>query len=168
MVAIHTNVLHIANIVEESVVDGPGVRYVIFIQGCPHACPGCHNPHTYSYQGGRLVDINTIFDDIIKNPLVCGVTFSGSEPFLQSNHLAKLAKRFKFVGYHLLNYTGFLFEDLLIDKNYLFFLKLLEVIDGPFVLQEKSFMLRFCGSHNQRVIDVHSFLSQNKVILCSW
>lgn len=164
-----SDMIRLASIAEESVVDGPGLRYVIFTQGCIRACPGCHNPQTHSFQGGKLVNIDTIFNDIKKNPLIRGVTFSGGEPFLQSNSLVNLAKRLKVIRYHLLSYTGFLFEELLTDNNYLSFLKVLDVIiDGPFILEKKSLMLRFRGSHNQRIIDVHSSLVQNKVILCPW
>lgn len=102
-----SDMIRLASIAEESVVDGPALRYVIFTQGCIRACPGCHNPQTHSFQGGKLVNIDTIFNDIKKNPLIHGVTFSGGEPFLQSNSLVNLAKRLKVIGYHLLSYTGF-------------------------------------------------------------
>ena len=75
--------LRIAGTIGESIVDGPGIRYVIFTQGCPHHCPGCHNPDTHDFAGGQLIDSDKLVEDIEKNPLLSGVTFSGGEPFCQ-------------------------------------------------------------------------------------
>lgn len=76
--------IRISGIVEESIVDGPGLRYVLFTQGCPHHCKGCHNPTTHPFDGGRMVSPDWVFADVRKNPIVRGVTFSGGEPFVQS------------------------------------------------------------------------------------
>lgn len=164
-----SDVIRLYSIVEESIVDGPGVRYVLFTQGCFHSCIGCHNPQTHAFKGGRLVEIDWIFYEIRKNPLISGVTFSGGEPFLQSTVLAILAKKLKEVGYHLLCYTGFIFEQLVTDKQYMELLEHLDIIiDGPFILEEKSLLLRFQGSRNQRVIDVPQSLLQHETIVCCW
>ena len=74
--------LQINNCIEESIVDGPGLRFVIFTQGCPHHCPGCHNPQTHQMTGGTFVETEMLLARIVKNPLLQGVTFSGGEPFL--------------------------------------------------------------------------------------
>lgn len=87
--------IRIAGISKESLVDGPGIRYVIFAQGCLHNCIGCHNPSTHPLDGGYLVDINEIYNDIISNKFIDGVTFSGGEPFLQVNEFTEIAKKLK-------------------------------------------------------------------------
>ena len=105
--------VRIAGKVEESIVDGPGLRYVLFTQGCPHHCPGCHNPATHAVSGGVEVSLDDILRDIRTNSITRGVTFSGGEPFLQSETLAPLAAELKRQGYHLMAYTGYLMEELL-------------------------------------------------------
>ena len=102
--------IRISGIVEESIVDGPGLRYVLFTQGCPHHCKGCHNPTTHPFDGGRMVSPDWVFADVRKNPIVRGVTFSGGEPFVQSGKLAPLAERLRAAGYNLTSYTGYLYE----------------------------------------------------------
>ena len=99
--------IRISGIVEESIVDGPGLRYVLFTQGCPHHCKGCHNPTTHPFDGGRMVSPDWVFADVRKNPIVRGVTFSGGEPFVQSGKLAPLAERLRAAGYNLTSYTGY-------------------------------------------------------------
>lgn len=157
--------IRISGIVEESIVDGPGLRYVLFTQGCPHRCEGCHNPSTHPFEGGRLVSPDWVFADVRKNPIVRGVTFSGGEPFSQSAKLAPLAGRLREAGYNLTSYTGYLFEDLLADARHADFLRRLDiVIDGPFILAEKSLMLKFRGSRNQRIIDVPRSLAEGRAV----
>ena len=158
--------IRISGIVEESIVDGPGLRYVLFTQGCPHRCEGCHNPLTHPFEGGRLVSPDWVFADVRKNPIVRGVTFSGGEPFSQSAQLAPLAGRLREAGYNLTSYTGYLFEDLFADARHADFLRQLDiVIDGPFILSEKSLMLKFRGSRNQRIIDVPRSLAEGRTVL---
>ena len=94
--------LRIAGTVGESIVDGPGFRFTIFTQGCPHGCEGCHNPQTHDFNGGIVVDTDQLYNEIIKDPLLDGVTFSGGEPFCQCKPLAELAGRIKaFHGFPL-------------------------------------------------------------------
>ena len=85
--------LRISGVVPESIVDGRGFRFTIFTQGCPHHCPGCHNPQTHDFSGGKLVDTDWLFQELKKDPLLKGVTFSGGEPFCQPGILARLAQR---------------------------------------------------------------------------
>lgn len=150
--------LKISGIIPESVVDGPGLRFVVFVQGCPHACPGCHNPHTHDFNAGKTADINTLYDKIKKNPLIKGVTLSGGEPFCQTEGLYKLCEKLKADGYHLLSYTGFTFDELIRQSETdIYTAKLLGIldvlIDGRFILAQKNLLLKFRGSENQRILD---------------
>ena len=104
--------LRIAGIVKDSIVDGPGIRYVIFTQGCPHHCEGCHNPQTHDFSGGEDADVCKILDEMFQNPILSGVTFSGGEPFCQAEALVPIAEVIKEKGKHLMIYTGYLLEQL--------------------------------------------------------
>lgn len=162
--------LRISGIEPESIVDGPGIRYTVFVQGCPHHCEGCHNPQTHDFEGGKLVDMADILAEIKKNPLLSGVTFSGGEPFCQAEALSELAVEIKAQGLNLVCYSGFTFEELLnLAKEQPAVMNLLKVtdilIDGRFVLSEKSLMLKFRGSKNQRILDVPSSLVQNQAVV---
>ena len=153
--------LRIAGIVKESVVDGPGFRYVVFAQGCSHNCKGCHNPDTHDPEGGYAVDTEDIFADIMQCKNIDGVTFSGGEPFLQAEPFTKLAERLKEAGINVLCYSGYTFEELLASNNesYKSLLKLIDtLIDGPYVEELRDIRLTFRGSRNQRIIDVKSRL----------
>jgi anaerobic ribonucleoside-triphosphate reductase activating protein len=153
--------LRINGIIEESVVDGPGIRYVIFAQGCPHNCEGCHNPQTHSFTGGYEADAEDMFYRITENPIITGVTFSGGEPMCQADALCVLAGKIKSAGLELAVYTGYTFERLL-DENNSGCLKLLSLcdilIDGPYQTDKKSMDLPFKGSKNQRILDVKKSL----------
>ena len=159
--------LRISGIVNDSIVDGPGLRYTIFTQGCPHNCPGCHNPQTHSYKGGRKISIRKIEKEIKANPLLYGVTFSGGEPFIQAKELLPIAKFVKEQGLELASYTGFVFEELN-SGNIPFAKELLQyidvLIDGKFVLSQKSLDLKFKGSKNQRTLDIQKSLKENKAV----
>ena len=142
------------------------LRYVLFTQGCPHHCKGCHNPTTHPFDGGRMVSPDWVFADVRKNPIVRGVTFSGGEPFVQSGKLAPLAERLRAAGYNLTSYTGYLYEELLADSRHMPLLRQLDIlVDGPFILEEKSLIIRFRGSRNQRIIDVPRSLAEGRVVL---
>lgn len=157
--------LRVAGIVKESIVDGPGLRYTLFLQGCPRRCKGCHNPTTQPFDGGKIMTLKEILNDIEKNPLIHGVTFSGGEPFCQSRELAPLAKELKKRGYSLMAYTGDLWENLILDvKNSALLGSIDILVDGPFVIEKKSLDLHFKGSSNQRIIDVPKSLQSNRVI----
>lgn len=148
--------LRIAGIVPESITDGPGFRYAVFTQGCPHRCPGCHNPETWSKEGGKLMDVKELFEDYSSRSRVRGLTLSGGEPFEQAAASADLAKLVQASGGDVLVYTGYLLEtlqskastdpaiaSLLEASDYL--------IDGPFVLSERDLSLQFRGSRNQKL-----------------
>lgn len=162
-------ILRLAGIVRESIVDGPGMRMTVFVQGCPHRCKGCHNLQTHDFNGGYISEINNILAVIDKDPLLQGVTFSGGEPFLQAKELSVLAEEISKRGLDIITYTGYTFEQLsqLFDKNPEV-RQLVEmskyIIDGRFVEELKSYDLKFRGSSNQRIIDVKETLRQGKVV----
>lgn len=165
--------IRLAGITEESVVDGPGLRLVVFVQGCPHGCPGCHNPDTHDSNGGYVVDVEGLFSHIEKkalhNRLLRGVTFSGGEPFLQPEPLIQLAKRLKMLGLDIVTYSGFKFEQLtamaLKNTDVGQLLKQTDIlIDGQYRETERDLGLAFRGSRNQRLIDVKATLKAMKVI----
>lgn len=159
--------LYIAGIIPESIVDGPGIRYSLFVQGCPHHCEGCHNPHTHSFSGGKEKTTDEILEEVLENPLISGVTFSGGEPMCQAKALAELAEKLKSKNKNIVCYTGYTFEELLQENNsdrMNLLKKCKYLIDGKFILAEKSMMLKFRGSKNQRIIDVQASLSQGKTV----
>ncbi len=161
--------IKLAGLVPESFVDGPGIRFTIFTQGCPHNCEGCHNPETHDFNGGRLADADKIIEKIISNPLVKGVTFSGGEPFCQPEPLAYIAERLKAKDFHIMSYSGYTFEELLekgkSNKYIAALLNNLDIlVDGRFVLSERSLELKFRGSRNQRIIDVSKSIEAGKAI----
>lgn len=163
-------VLRVSGIIKESIVDGPGIRYVIFTQGCPHHCEGCHNPQTHDFAGGHDDDTERILNELSQNPLISGVTFSGGEPFCQPGPLAELAREVHKRRLNIVCYSGYTFEELLkLSENKPEIKELLSeidiLIDGKFVLAEKSLLLRFRGSKNQRIIDVKKSLATDSVIV---
>ena len=158
--------LDLSGIVSDSIVDGPGIRTTIFSQGCPHRCPGCHNPETWDFGCGTQVPVEAIVEIVKVNPLCRGVTFSGGEPFSQAADFTKLAVLLKEQGYEVASYSGYTFEALLEgtdDQK-----KLLEsidiLIDGPFLQAEKSLEIAFRGSRNQRILDVKKSLEAGKAV----
>lgn len=160
--------LRVAGVVKNSIVDGPGIRYVIFTQGCPHHCPGCHNPQTHSMDGGEEMSQQKLLEEIFADPILFGVTFSGGEPFAQAEALLPIAEELKARGKHLMIYTGYLYEDLLKmeDPAVQRLLALADVlVDGPFVEAERDLTLTFRGSANQRVIDLTKTRETGEVTL---
>ncbi|MEA4805674.1 anaerobic ribonucleoside-triphosphate reductase activating protein [Acetobacterium wieringae] len=163
-----TSQIRIAGVVKESIVDGPGIRFVVFAQGCPHQCEGCHNPATHDLSGGHLVAIDTIIAEMKKNPLLDGITLSGGEPFLQSAGFSELARCAQAAGYHVMTYTGYTYETLTAknDQEWLRLLKYTDLlVDGRFEAEQKSLLLKFRGSHNQRIIDVKKSQQKNQLVL---
>ena len=159
--------LNLSGIVTDSIVDGPGIRVSFFSQGCPHHCQGCHNPETWELGVGTDMPVERLAEIVKSNPLCKGVTFSGGEPFAQAEGFAKLAELLKNAGYEVASYTGFTFEQLLqgTPAQKALLAKLDVLIDGPFILAEKSLELSFRGSANQRILDVQKSLAAGKAIL---
>jgi anaerobic ribonucleoside-triphosphate reductase activating protein len=163
--------LRIAGIVTESVVDGPGVRYVVFAQGCPHACEGCQNPDTWDPKGGYETTPRELIKQIRKAPAsIRGVTLSGGEPFMQAAEMADLARRVHALGMNVVTYTGYVYEDLcaMAEKNPAI-AQLLDqtdlLVDGPFIMELKDISLRFRGSSNQRLIDMKATRDEGRLVL---
>ena len=158
--------LDLSGIVGDSIVDGPGIRTTVFCQGCPHHCPGCHNPETWDFGCGTPMQEEDIVDIVRSNPLCRGVTFSGGEPFAQAEGFARLARLLKDKGYEVASYSGYTFEELLegsqAQKELLASIDVL--IDGPFLMAEKSLELAFRGSRNQRILDVPKSLAAGRAV----
>lgn len=153
--------------VNDSIVDGPGLRYSIFTQGCLHHCVGCHNPKSHDIDGGYLEDIETFIDEIDNNPLLDGVTISGGEPFLQPLPLIELITQLRQKNIHVMIYSGFTFEEILeLGNSERKLLSLCDVlVDGQFVESLKSLSLIYKGSSNQRIINVQKSLKQKNIVL---
>ena len=157
-------------LLEDSIVDGEGIRTVIWTQGCAHKCPGCHNPQTHSFEEGFELDIEEVKREIDALEGQDGITFSGGDPFYQVEACLELAKYIKSKKMSVWCYTGFTYEVLisLSKKNpkIIEFLKTIDVlIDGPFLLEQKSLDCVFRGSKNQRIIDTKESLKNKKVFL---
>jgi len=157
--------MRIAGIIQDSIVDGPGLRFVVFAQGCHLQCDGCHNPGTWELQGGDEVPVDELIAQMLRNPLTDGLTLSGGEPFLQSDDCVKIAAAARENGLNVWVFTGYTFEELLQSDEYRPLLNLTDVIvDGPFVAEERSFDLKWRGSRNQRVVDVLRSLEAGAVV----
>ena len=152
----------------DSIVDGEGLRTVIWTQGCSHNCPSCHNPNTHDFNGGDLVDVEDVIDCLYGLEGQNGVTFSGGDPMFQPKSCAIIAKKVHELGMNVWAYTGFTFEELIEkgNKDILEFLSEIDVlIDGKFELSKRTLDLPFRGSSNQRLIDVPKSLENHKIIL---
>lgn len=157
-----------ADLQTDSIVDGKGIRTVIWTQGCSHKCPFCHNPQTHDFNGGELVPVSDVLEELEELQGQDGVTFSGGDPMFQPAPCYVIAKKAHELGLDVWAYTGFTYEELLSkgNKDILNFLKEVDVlVDGRFEIDKKSLDLEFRGSSNQRIIDVPSSLKQNKVVI---
>lgn len=157
--------------VPDSIVDGPGLRYAVFVQGCTHGCPGCHNPESHPHDGGTVSTIDEVVARIKANGLVHDVTLSGGDPFEQAEACAELAERLKTDGYGVWAYTGYLYEDLAAraaagDEGIARLLAAIDVlVDGPFVEALQSYTLKWRGSSNQRLIDMPRTRAAGQMVL---
>lgn len=195
--------------VNDSIVDGPGMRFSVFVQGCSHHCPGCHNPESWAFDAGEEVAIDDVVARIFENKLVSGVTLSGGDPFEQPAACAEIARRVKAAGRNVWVYTGYLYEELLQQiaalpdgaavaaevgadagegadiaaaanedaeahsasererleavRDLLAYADVL--VDGPFVQAKRSLGLKYCGSSNQRLIDMNKTRKAGRVVL---
>lgn len=139
----------------DNIVNGEGLRAVVWTQGCPNHCPGCQNPETWDYESGELVSIDDVKLILSSFRGQDGLTFCGGEPFVQAKackEIAEWAK--KEMGWNVWSFSGFTYEQI---KEYggepFKFLKSLDaLIDGPFILSQRDLTLRFRGSRNQRLL----------------
>ena len=161
--------IRVAGVVNDSIVDGPGLRVAVFVQGCPHRCPGCQNPQTFDFDGGELMTTDEIINKIERNPLDKGVTFSGVEPFAQAGALLEIARWCHANGKDVWAYSGYTYEQIAEGKAGAAAQQLLQecdvLVDGPFIEAEKSMNLKWRGSANQRVIDISKTMQQGLVVL---
>ena len=161
--------MRIAGLVQDSIVDGPGFRFTVFTQGCPHNCQGCHNPDTHDPDGGREMTVKQVIDTMLSNPMTDGLTLSGGDPFVQAADCAEIAKAAHANGLNVWTYTGWTYEKLLSlseqDEGIKALLNETDVlVDGPFILSQKSYDVPWRGSKNQRLIDMKATLESGKVV----
>jgi len=158
--------MRVLNIIQDSIVDGPGLRSTVFFAGCPHRCRGCHNPQSWNRGGGSELETVKIFELLMNNPFN-DVTFSGGEPFFQHHgELLTLASALKSNGKNIWCYTGYKWEELIKVKSSKEVCEFIDVIvDGPFILQKRDLNLQFMGSSNQRLIDCSNSLAAKKTVL---
>lgn len=169
--------LRIAGIEKDSIVDGIGLRYVIFLQGCNHRCKDCHNPESHDFEGGKLVDETTLLVEIKEQlEILDGITLSGGDPLFQAKELINFVKQCKKLNINIWLYTGFIFDEFIkfknklqcderINQDMIDLLELIDVVvDGPFISEYKTLEKPFIGSSNQRIIQCNESLLQNKII----
>lgn len=165
-----TYTIRLFGLVGDSIVDGPGFRVSIFTQGCPHHCPGCHNPGSHDFEAGTVWTLDDVEKKFTGNPLLSGITLSGGEPFAQAGACAELARRAHQKGLNVWVYSGYTYEKLLekaqAEEGVDALLKEADVlVDGPFLLAERSLELDFRGSRNQRLIDLQASRQKGGVVL---
>ena len=162
--------IRLYGLVTDSIVDGPGFRTAIFTQGCPYHCPGCHNPDSQPFEGGTVWTLDDVEKKFSNNPLLDGITLSGGEPAEQAAACAELARRAHAKGLNVWLYSGSTLEKLneraQTDADLRALLNEADVlVDGPFLLAERSLELDFCGSRNQRVINMIETRKTGSIVL---
>jgi anaerobic ribonucleoside-triphosphate reductase activating protein len=165
--------IRIAGIINDSIVDGPGIRFVIFCQGCIHNCENCFNAETHSFEGGNEIESKEIIEQIVKNPLISGITFSGGDPMEQADKCSWIANEVKKLGLNVWAYTGYTFEYILDNMNkrkgWYDFIKNIDIlVDGKYEEKNRNLLLAFRGSSNQRIIDVQKGLLTGNIIVCDF
>ncbi|MEH7108862.1 anaerobic ribonucleoside-triphosphate reductase activating protein [Bacillus sp. JJ1764] len=156
--------MRVLDIVHDSIVDGRGLRTVIFFAGCPHLCQGCHNPESWNIEGGTEWSEAEIFQEVMKNELT-DITFSGGEPFLQAREIAVLARKLKQEGKNIWCFTGYRYEELIQEPDHVSLLEQIDIlVDGRFELKKRDLTLRYKGSSNQRIINVPKSLKSGEII----
>ena len=151
--------VRVAGVVENSFTDGPGVRFALFVQGCPHHCPGCHNPQTHDFAGGSETTVGALLAALDEDPLVSGLTLSGGEPFCQAAACAELAKAAHARGKDVWTWSGWTYEQLREkaerEPEVAELLRQTDVlVDGPFIEAQRDLDLEWRGSANQRVLEL--------------
>ena len=153
--------IRLAGTIEDSIVDGTGLRFVIFVQGCPHHCKGCQNPQTHSFDGGMLVEVDDVKQMIDKQlPMCDGITLSGGEPFQQQIACVELARYAHSLGLDVWCYTGYTYEDV---ENTDLIKEIDVLVDGKYVDSLRSLDLLYRGSSNQNIIFLKNGKKTQKV-----
>lgn len=149
----------------DSIVDGEGIRTVVWTQGCPHNCPFCHNPQTHDFKGGFLEDVDVIKEELRELKGQDGITLSGGDPMVQPLQCLEIAKEAHRLGMNVWCYSGYRFEEIMENKNMKKLLEEVDVlVDGRFLIEEKSLDIYYRGSKNQRIIDVKKSLEEGKAV----
>lgn len=161
--------MRIAGIAQDSIVDGPGLRFAVFTQGCELSCEGCHNPAARDPNGGTEMTVEDIVAEMTRNPLTDGLTLTGGEPFIQAADCSKIAAAARRCGLNVWVYSGYTYEELTVragsDRAVLDLLRLTDVLmDGRFVLRERTLSVKWRGSSNQRAIDVPNSLASGEAV----
>lgn len=160
--------IRLSGIIEESIVDGPGLRYVIFTQGCYKRCFMCHNANTQDLKGGYIKELDQLVSDFTKNPIIRGITISGGEPFIQPEACSYLVEKAILSGLDVVIYSGYYYEELKASKNkYIHYIleNATYLIDGPFEYDKKNLNILFRGSTNQRIINLKETKKLNKLVI---
>lgn len=162
--------IRLSGIAYESLVNGPGMRRVFFSQGCKHNCKGCFNPDTHSFDGGEEKNMDELIKDVLRNPMIKGVTFSGGDPFERAEEFSYMAKKFRENNINVWSYTGYMFEDIMsnldIRNGWKELINNIDVlVDGRFEEDKKEEGLKFRGSSNQRIIDIPKSIKSNKIVI---
>lgn len=167
------NRIRLAGMIHESLSNGEGLRRVLFSQGCRHNCKGCFNQHTHPFEGGELLKADDLVKDIVSNPMLRGVTFSGGDPFEQADKFAYIAEAVKKNGKDVWTYTGYTFEYIVEHqderngwKQLLNYTDVL--VDGRFEQEKYSPSLKYRGSNNQRIIDVKESLKRSEAVVLNY
>lgn len=147
--------IRVLDILEETMMDGPGLRTSIYCAGCAHHCPGCHNPQSWDFNGGREMSVDLLLD-IIKEDDKANVTFTGGDPLYQAEAFTELARRIKEeTDKTIWCYTGYTYEEILEDDRLSQILPYLDaIVDGPYMEELRDETLAFRGSSNQRIINL--------------
>ena len=165
--------LRLFGLAEESFVDGPGIRFAVFVQGCPHHCEGCHNPGSHDPSGGTESSVAELWAKIDRAAYIDGVTFSGGEPFTHAAALAEIGRLAHEKGLDVMTYSGWTYEKLLemseTDPSVRALLSVTDIlVDGPFVLAQRDLTLRFRGSRNQRALDISGYPGSKEIVPMNW
>lgn len=163
--------IRLAGLVQDSIVDGYGIRMSIFTQGCPHNCKGCHNPQSHSFEGGYEEKISELYQKCKSNPLLKGITLSGGEPFCQAEKFIPLCRSVHELGMDVWAYSGYTYEELLAGavpygKELLSHIDVL--VDGPYKEEQANLLLWYRGSENQRVIDIKRTKETGNICMMSF
>ena len=158
--------IRINGIVPVSFVNGEGSRSVVFVQGCPHHCPGCHNPHTHDPCGGTLTTTEEVARCLLHHRLLDGITLSGGEPFDQPEACLELAKAAHASGKNVWAFSGYTFEQLCADERKKLLLQECDfLVDGPFIQARRSPDCVYAGSTNQRIINIKNSMDDKEIVL---
>lgn len=145
------NKVNVLDIIRGTTVDGPGFRTAIYLAGCRHACPGCHNPQSWPFDGGTSMTIDEIMEIVKEEDF--DVTLSGGDPLYHPEAVKEICRRVRDSGHTVWIYTGFTWEEILQDESLLSAAMTADVIvDSPYVEALRNPDLRFRGSSNQRFI----------------